>query len=269
MKELEPPLRRHTLGKLPSHATTDKVYEAFSGFTPEMTVALLTSMGYLGDSGKPTKKAANEGVLDKCSGKFIWNLSELEKKFKKGLPNVKRTYSNQELIIRDYTGESYVTLTDIAVRFNVTPRQVGKWLDELGLRDEKGLPTKEVLKSKLAIVENFKTVGNRSKQTRKSGFWEVKQTCELLMSKGHPLDFDYEKSLEGKGKNSSVEVKENAVAERVAEFSKEFAKLYNAKDREAIRLVNKTPKLILNEAEKLLKKPGLFSKKAYLKRLEG
>lgn len=264
MKKLSPPYRKYILGARPTHAVTDNIHEAFEGITLELMHSLLKSKGYLSENKKPTKKAVNDGLIDACEGKALWNLEAVSLFLKSGGMNPKRANSNQSFEI-SYEGDKFVTLTVLSSYFNNTPAEVGRWLTKLGYRGKDGLPSKEWVKKGLAQIGETKIMG---KQTKKVSLWELKQTMDILISNGYILDFDYEKSLKGRGRNSDVKV--DSIDSRVDQFLREFVPLYNGKDSLGTRrLVSKTPKAILLRAEKKLsQKEGFLTMGLYNRRFQ-
>lgn len=262
--ELEPPIKKHLLGKLPTHSSTKNLASNFKGYSDEFMVKVLESGGYL-EKGRFTMKARNSGLVDSCESKALWNLSLLQELLRSEGLKADRAYVNQELPVNPSVDPVYTGLAQIGVHFEVSGPTVGKWMDKLGLREENSLPKEKYVKDGLAVIAEM-TMPGKKKQTKKFAKWDLYRVVPMLVEAGHPLDFNYEKSLKGKGKNSDVKV--TGIDLRVKEFCKEFVSLYNAKDRQALKLVDKTPKLILNRAEDKLKKPGFFSEDRYKRRFE-
>lgn len=264
MTKLESPVRRYTTGKLPTHSSTASLHTHFKQMPKEALTTALQANGYLSDSGKPTKKALTDDLLDVCDKAVIWRLSQVGKLLESAGMNVKRQYGNQSIDPPTSSDPTWVNLTTISTFFNVTPGTIGKWLDALELREDDGLPTKDAQDRGLGTVSEMSA---GKKKTRKIAMWESYLVRVMLRDNGHPLDFDYAKSLEAKGKNSAVKVE--TMDSRALEFAKEFAALYKTRSRSSCSsLVKKTPKPILKRAEVLLKKPsGWLENGAYLERL--
>lgn len=257
--KLEGPYQKYVMGKSPSHSSTSLLSSNFSGIDQKTLLSILEAYGAVKD-GKIASKAISEGLVDTCGKKGLWNLDKVHNLLKKnGMSGLKRVYANQTLTIppsRDFS-----TLSVIASHFDTSATTVGKWMDELGMRDKEGLPLEKYIKSGMATVVEMQKPGKK-KQYTKFGKWNLHATVEKLRDEGgHPLDFDYEKSLKGKGRNSDVKI--DTVDSRVSDFCKEFTRLYNSKDRQCLNLVAKTPRGILERAEIKLQRPGFFLMNKY------
>lgn len=259
MAKLQPPVSQYLSGKLPTHSSTVNLESNYQGLPPGFLNTILAQHGLL-ENGKPTRKAIQQEYLDICHTSAIWNLNTIDNLLKQGGLKPVRAYVNQNLPEIKAT-PMFGSLTTISTYFNVSEVQIGKWLDSLGLRENKE-PTKESIKSGLAQVIIMPGKKNKGRSYTQ---WEVPRTVKLLHDAGHPLDFDYNKSLQGKGKNSSVNV--SMVDNRVKEFLETFIPLFNARDIQAKSLVMKTPTGILTRAEEKINKPGFFTNKTYLKNL--
>jgi hypothetical protein len=178
-----------------------------------------------------------------------------------------RQYVNQELPAFASMEPIWVNLGTLGTYFNATAKAVGKWLDEIGFKDDDGMASAEALDQGYATVMEMSAGG---KKTRKINQWNLRLTQERLMEAGHPLDFDYAKNLKGSGKNSDVTVSTSNVDDRAKEFAREFLKLFkNPETRnESAALVRKTPTLIQKKGETLMKRPGFISNGEYLKHMK-
>lgn len=265
MANLDAPVKRYLMGKLPSHSSTSGLARNFEGLDSNALLFVFSKAGYLSPEYKPEKKALLDGLIDSCEGKILWNLEVVEAKLSSlGMP-VKRCFVNQE-VRDDSSGEPrWVNLKTLSTYFNVTANTVGKWLDSLDLRDNEGLGNQNAMDLGLCTVAEMNAGG---KKTRKIAMWNLYPTQKILVDNGHPLDFDYEKNLKGAGKNSDVSV--SSIDARVKEFVEEFLKLYGdpATARNSEKLVRKTPRGILVRAEALLKKPDFFVKGIYRNRFK-
>lgn len=253
MAILPPPVSQYLSGKLPTHSSTQSLESNFKGLPPGFLLSILEQQGLVAD-GKPVRRAVEEGFIDVCAKDALWNLDKVSALLAKGGLKPVRAYANQKLPPIEPTPR-FGSLTTVSTYFNVSEIQVGRWLDELGLRDNKE-PTKDVIKSGLAQVI---VMPGKKNKGRSYVQWEVPRTVKVLHDAGHPLDFDFQKSLKGKGKNSNVEV--TTVDGRVKEFLEEFIPLFNARDVKVKTLVAKTPTGIKARAEERLGKPGFFSQK--------
>lgn len=264
MEKLEPPIKRYLSGRRPSHSSTTELYKNFKNLDKNALLFVFNKAGYLSEDYKPTKKAVEDGLIDSCERKALWKLSEVEQKLQETGMLVERQSVNQE--IRDTSnGEpKFVGLGVIATYFNVTANTIGKWLDALELRDEDKMGNQEAMDKGLATVVEM-NADSAGKKTRKIAMWDLYLTQEVLLAAGHELDFDYEKSLKGKGKNSDVTV--SSLDDRVKAFTEEFTTLFKnpEKRKDLPALVKKQPKIIQQKAEALLKKPGFITEGTYLK----
>lgn len=266
MEILEAPVARHITGKLPTHSKSADLAGNFKSLESNALRFILTKAGYLSEEGRPTRTAIDAGLLDKCEKAFLWNLKEVQAALLRLGSPVERQYANQKLAPLNTSEPVWVNLGTIGMHFNVTAKVVGQWIDKLGLKDSDGMASESTLERGLATVTEM-SAGNGNK-TRKINQWNLRPMQELLLRAGHPLDFDYEKNLKGKGKNSNVEV--TSIDARAKEFAKDFAALFNNPETRAQTqaLVRKTPKMIQAKAELLMNKPGFLTKGEYLKRLK-
>lgn len=264
MEKLEPPIKRYLTGRRPSHSSTADLSKNFKNLDPNALLFIFNKAGYLTEEYKPTKKAVEDGLIDSCEKKVLWRLDKVEEKIKESGMNVERQSVNQE--IKDNTGgePKFVGLGVIATYFNTTANQIGKWLDELDLRDDEKMGNQTAMDKGLATVVEM-NADSAGKKTRKIAMWDLILTQEILLEAGHELDFDYEKSLKGKGKNSDVKV--STIDERAKEFAKEFTSMFKnpSTRKQCPVIVRKQPKLILKKAEELMKKPGFLTNDTYLK----
>jgi len=267
MENLAPPVNRYLTGKLPSHSSSTKLSENFKDLDSNALKFILFKGEYMTQEGKPTKKAANDGLIDRCEKSVLWNLEKVQEKLDELNFPVERQYVNQELTNINSADPVWVNLGTLGTYFNATANQIGKWLDELGLREANGMATKEALDFGLA-TEMEMNADSRGKKTRKINQWDLQLMQARLVEAGHPLDFDYEATLKGKGRNSDVSV--DSLDSRARDFAKEFLKLFKDPETrgQTPALVKKQPKMILKKAEDLLKKPGFITDGIYLKHLK-
>lgn len=267
MENLAPPVNRYLTGKLPSHSSSVKLAENYKNLDSNALKFILFKNGYMTEEGKPTKKAATDGLIDRCEKSILWNLEKVSEKLYEVNFAQERQYVNQELTKIESTDPVWVNLGTLGTYFNATANQIGKWLDQLELRDSTGMATKEALDFGLA-TEMEMNADSKGKKTRKINQWDLVLMQQRLVEAGHPLDFDYEATLKGKGRNSDVSV--DSLDNRVKEFAKEFLKTFkNVETRhETPSIVKKQPKLIQKKAELLFNKPGFISEGIYLKHLK-
>lgn len=261
MAKLDPPLKRYLLGAYPSHSSTKGLYRHFEEMSTELFYVLLKAGEYLDKEGKITLKAVDEELVDSCDRKLLWNLKRVEEVLTEVGVILKRKPVNQEVELPENGEPVWVNLGTLSTYFSVTANQVGKWLDELGLREDNE-PTKEALDRGLATFLEMHIEGTK---TRRITHWNLHPLKILLIEAGHELDFNYEESLKGKGKNSDVIV--SSIDEKAKSFTREFVSLYNnASTRSKTKLlVQSTPTGVLKKSEELLKKPGFLTSGEYLK----
>lgn len=265
MQDLQPPVNRHLTGKLPSHSSSVKLAKNYKNLDSTALVFILNKSGFMTEEGKPTRAAADAGLVDKCEKSILWNLTKVtEFLITQGIPT-ERQYVNQELAPMQTMEPVWVNLGTLGTYFNATAKTVGKWIEELGLKDDEGFASGEALERGLATVMEMSAGG---KKTRKINQWNLRLMQEILLEAGHPLDFDYEKNLKGTGKNSDVQV--ISMDDRARDFAKEFIKLFKDPQTrsQSQNLVRKTPTPIVKKGEILMKKPGFISSGEYLKHMK-
>lgn len=267
MQNLDGPLKKYTSGAFPSHSLTQELASNFKGLAPEALRYMLQKEGWMGETGKPTKKAAETGLVDRCGNSALWNLQLLEKQLHALGNRVERQAVNQELKEPEGSEPQWANLGTIGTHFSVSGTIIGRWLDELGLRTDDGMATDEAMEKGLATTFEMKT-GEGKNKTRKITHWNLYLTQKLLMENGHPLNFDYEKSLKGAGRNSDVKVE--TIEDRARAFAKEFVRIFKDKQERRIlpTLVDKTAKPIQKKAEELIGKPGFITTGAYKRYLD-
>lgn len=259
VNKLPPPLKRYLMGAYPSHSSRKGLGEAFVGVPPEVVESLLIAGEYVSDEGRPTRKAAEEGLVESCDGKILWNVKNVEQKFAAEGMKLTRVPQNQKVAEPTSLEPQWVNLGTLGTHFSVTANQVGKWLDDLGHREDNE-PTDEAVKAGLATFVEMNAGG---KKTRKVTHWNLHLTRSLLMEAGHVLDFNYEETMKGKGRNGDVET--GSVEQRAQEFAREFAAMFRsgATRHKCFPLVQKTPKAIIIRAEAILKRPGFITSGKY------
>lgn len=262
MEKLDPPLKRHLMGKLPTHSGTENLASNFQGLDPNALLYVFSNAGLLTLEYKPTRAAVEEGLIDTCEGKALWRLDAVGEKLAELGMVMGRQVVNQD--IRDDSDGTprWVNLGTVATYFNVTANTIGKWLDALELRDDEGMGSGEALDRGLCTVSEMNAGG---KKTRKISMWNLYPVQRVLVEAGHPLDFDYGRTLKASGKNSDVQVA--TMDDRAQQMAQEFMALF--KDRttrhRAVSLAKSTPRPILARAENLLNRPGFFTEGTYLK----
>lgn len=261
MEKLEPPMKKYLTGRRPTHSSSQNLHQNFASMDKTMMVNIMQAGGYMNNEGAPTRKSLDDGLIDTCERKALWNLDNVEKILLKAGLKPTRQSVNQEIKVPEDGKPRFVNLGTIATYFNVTANTIGKWLDALELRDSDGMGNEEAMDKGLATIVEMSAGPNK---TRKIAMWELVLTQEILLQNGHELDFDYNKTLKGNAKNSDVQV--SSIDERAKEFAKEFISLIKDPKRryETEKLVRKTPKPIVKKAEELMKKPGFITTGKYL-----
>ena len=256
MAVLEGPVKRHTLGRRPSHSSTVNLADNFEHIGSDGLLRLLISGGYMGDSGKPTRRALDEGLLDSCGRKVLWNLGRVGGFLESCGVNPQRCSVNQEVRSPAGGGPSWVNLGTVGTYFSVSARTVGLWLDELGLRDANGLGSPKAQDMGLSTVVEMSAGGDR---TRKVALWDLYGVQRVLLEAGHELDFDYESTLKGRGRNSDVVVSEDMDG-RVRSFVEQFMREFRdpVHRYRCVRLVKQTPTPVLRQAEVMMGRPGFL-----------
>jgi hypothetical protein len=267
MQKLAGPLAKYTSGAFPSHSATASLASNFKGLDPNALRFILFKEGLVTEKGGPTKKSAAEDLVDALDGKALWNLKALEERLTALGNTFERAAVNQELKLASGSEPVWVNLGTIASYFSVTANEVGKWLDKLELRDDEKMATNEAMERGLATIVEMSS-GAGKNQTRKINHWNLHEVQKLLLEDGHYLNFDYEASLKGKGRNSDVKVE--TVDDRAKAFAREFTTIFKdkARRRELPGLISRTPKIILKKADELIGRPGFTAEGLYLKHLD-
>ena len=262
MAVLPPPTKRYLLGRRPTHSTTKVLTSNYSQPEAGRVTAVLQKGGYLTGEGKPTRRALDSGLVDQCGRHLIWNLDRVSQCLAAQGCEVVRRSVNQEIATPRGGGPSWVNLATIGTYFSVSARQVGSWLSEVGLRDAQGGPTREAVDRGVATIVQMSAGGDR---TRPVTLWDLYLTQRVLLEGGHELDFDYESTLRGTGRNSNVTVTEGMDG-RVREVAGRFLALFRDPGTryQCVSLVNTTPRPVLREVECLLgRDPGWLTEGRY------
>lgn len=267
MQKLTGPVIKYTSGAFPSHAPTLTLAANFEGLDPNALRFILSKEGWMTANGAPTKKSAADGLVDIVESKPFWNLVELEARLASLGNSFVRKAVNQEIKLSEGSEPKWVNLGTIASYFSVTANEVGKWLDKLELRDDEKMATGEATERGLATIVEMST-GQGKNQTRKINHWNLHEIQQLLLNDGHYLNFDYEESLKGRGRNSDVKVE--TVDDRAKTFAREFTTIFKDKTRrrELPELIRKTPRIVMEKADVLIGRPGFTAKGLYLKHLD-
>lgn len=293
--QLPPPIQAHLTGTPPTHTSRAKLATHIT-FWPQAEVeAVLTQAGYLSPEGKIAKKALEEGLVDTCEGKPLWNLKKTKKVLLALTRKPSKAASPAPIIppkapVRA-AGPVWTDLENIGTYFGVGKNKIGTWLDQLGLRDYKPMqvnesgdidmldmanaskekfqvkvPTQLALERGLAQVE---TVEYRGKGGKEKSFekysWDRDAVKALLVKAGHPLDTERKLLHRGKGKNSDVRVE--SLDDRARALHAEWKKLHsNPTTRKASwDLFHKKPKPLIMRVEMLMGQPRYIQDKLYLK----
>ena len=197
VRELTGAVAQYVRGKAPSHCGSATIVRAFN-IPEDTTTSILESLGFM-NGGKPTRAAVDAGLVDRWRDKALWRVDAVLEKLWEGVPAVERVVLNQEVPV---VGEGrFVNTTTIGTYFNVSGVVVGRWLKEAGVRDpDTGVPTREAVRSKLAQVSTVETGAGRKDFV----VWDLQRVLVLLAGEGRVFDYDYGKTLVGRGRNSDV-----------------------------------------------------------------
>lgn len=291
--KLSGPLMSHVSGDNPTHASL-KGLPGRLRVTDSALHATLQRGGYLTATGKPTTRAMEDGLLDTCENKLLWRVSQVRsalspKKITTTRPQ--RPVAPQES--RPNPNEpKWVDLETIGSYFGASKVQVGKWLDQLGMRalpevekkedgssdmldvarheqqrQQAGFiakgPTEKALQTGVAKIL---TVTGRKNKVYDIPKWNLELVKELLVQAGHPLDTERKGMLKGKGKNKDVVVKSGGMDKRAQELYVQWARLYADKKTrwQCAKLFRGQPKAMLLLVEEKMNMPGYLVDGRYL-----
>lgn len=286
---LDPPFQQYLEGEKPSHSSLPNLHRFIKAWSQDDIVDMLRHSGFVDENTKTLKKALTTGVADICEQKILWNLFEVKKALiAQNQIEIQRRATEEAARQKKISREPrWVDLHTIGTYFGVSNIVVGKWLDQLGLRET---PTLE--KNSSGSVDML-DVANQAKKKQAQGFigkqptekalemgvaqslqvmnhkkkeitiykWNLDLCKSLLVKAGHPLDTERKTLLKGKGKNGDVSVltADDKAEQLVAEFKKAIK---NGKTKyRALSVFDKQPKVILLKCEKLLNKPGFLTKR--------
>lgn len=282
---LTPPISQYISGSTSTHTSLKGLADRLGTELGELTKHM-QQQGYLSAQGKATTRAADVGLLDTCEGKLLWRVS----KARELLSPTKKTTSQKPPTAPVRTEPAWVDLDTIGTYFGVGKLQVGKWLDQLGMRALPKLETnpdgshdmlavarqeqqrqsagfigKEPTEKALELgVAQVITVTGKKDKTFDIVKWNLDLCKALLVKAGHPLDTEHKGTLKGKGKNSNVAV--NGMDQRAHELYVKWARLYSdPKTRwQCGKLFRGQPKPLLERVEALMKMPGYLTEGRYL-----
>jgi hypothetical protein len=287
--KLEPPALQYLEGDSPSHSSLTRLSGNIKALDQEEIVKLLTNAGHLNSDGKPTKLAAQAGVIDICDKKILWNLLETKKALVAQNKVEEQARARKEEARRrqaEDTGPKWVDLGTVGTYFGASNIVVGKWLDQAGLRAKPKLEKNEsgdYDMLDIARQEQQKQItGFTGKQPTDKAYamglartlkvtnskkkeidivqWNLDLCKAVLVNAGHKIDHDRKLLLKGKGKNSDVKVL--TVDDRAKELYSKWKTLKSqGKAREAELVFAKQPSIILDKVEVLMNNPGYFKKK--------
>lgn len=286
--KLEGPVDQYLKGDKPSHCALGNLHKHIKVWPQEEMQTLLQISDCLTQDLKPTKTAAQRGIIDLCEKKVLWNILEVKKALVAAHQLVASKKAQQEAARQAKAeklaqGPSWVDLGTVGTYFGVSNIVVGKWLDQLGLR---GVPEMERNSSgdfdMLDMANQAKkkqaagfigkeptaralemgaarkiTVTNRKQQEIEITQWNLDLLKTVLQRAGHELN--HGAMLKGKGKNSDVKV--ITADDRAKELYLKWQQLIKqGKSAEAERIFAKQPKPILLKVEALMNKPGFLVK---------
>lgn len=268
MENLVGPLKYHVSGAFPKYVELPILFTAFSSLGPEAVKYILQKEGWLSPENKPTKKAARFGLLAKAEGKYLWKVDTVKKELENLGNTAERKPLNQDLPPLPSDGEPrWANLETLGTYFSVSSKVVGQWLDELELRDEEGQASQDAVSDGLATF--FEMATGQGKRTRKITQWNLHLILERLTANGHYLDFNFEKTLKGRGRNSDVSVE--TVDQVALRLAKEFIRLYKdpVEFRKLPELMDRESKFMQEKIETILKRPGFITTGEYKDYLAG
>lgn len=286
--KLEGTVDQYLKGDKPSHCALVNLQKHIKVWPQEEMEMLLKINGYLSEEMKPTKLAAQKGIIDLCEKKVLWNILETKKALISAHQLVTSKKAQQEAARQAKAdklaqGPSWVDLGTIGTYFGVSNIVVGKWLDQLGLRgvktmernssgdfdmldmanqakekQAKGFLGKDPTQKALDMGAAQKiTVTDRKQKEIEITQWNLELCKAVLVKAGHELN--HGAMLKGKGKNSNVTV--ITADDRARELYQKWQLLVKqGKKAEADKIFEKQPKPILLKVEALMNRPGFLVK---------
>lgn len=292
--KLEAPIEQYLTGEKPSHTSRAKLAQHITFWPQDEVERVLTKGGYLSAEGKITAKAQSEGLVDTCEGKPLWNLKktkrvllELTRKPTKSPAKPPTPVAPQR---PQRTGPVWTDLENIGTYFGVGKNKIGKWLDELGLRDYKPvqinesgdvdmldianqskekfrtkIPTEKALQLGYAQVETIEYTKKGETRAFDKYAWNLEKVKAVLVKAGHELDTERKLLHKGKGKNSDISVE--SLDDRAKKLYDEWKKLHSnpSTRKESWKVFEKKPTPILMRVEQLMGRPRYLRDKLYLK----
>lgn len=301
--ELAPPLEAYIKGQSPSHSPKSRLGLHIKAWSQEQVEALLEEAGYL-QEGRPTKRALQDGLLDTCEGKALWNLKQVKAALvahTKPAPRAPRPEGEAKKPLympppgtkkpQQRTEPAWVDLGVIGTYFGVSSIIIGRWLTQLGYRAEPKLKKNE------SGAVDMLDVANQAKKQQASGFragkeptqqafdrglartltvtnhkkkeveivqWNLDLVKAVLVRAGHELDTERKMMLKGRGKNGDVQV--TGIDKRAQELFLQWRTEYQKPGyREASwRIFNGQPTALLMRVEAMLGRPGFIRERRYL-----
>lgn len=294
--KLPPPLDAHLRGTPPTHGSLASLGRHLARPQEEVT-AFLRQEEYLTTEGKITRRALVDGLVDTCEGKPLWRVArvrsflEAHKPSEGGKTSVRpsATAAKRGTTPPVRTEPAWVDLDTVGTYFAVGKVQVGRWLDQLGMRaapevernergevdmlamanqakekQAKGFLSKEPTERALqaGVARKLPLVGKGGKEFEVTQ-WNLDLTKALLVRAGHELDTEHTWALKGKGRNSNVKV--GGVEARARELYSQWAKLYkDPRERWRIpSLFRGQPTALLELVEAEMKMPGYLTSGRY------
>lgn len=292
--KLSPPVSQYISGSNPSHCSLSNLYKHITSRSDSSLRQWLKDNGYISESDKTTRKALEDGLVDSCDGKVLWNIFKvkqfIKREMNKAIALEEKKSSTAKSSVPDL-GEAWVDLEIVGSWFGVSKIVAGRWLDELGLR---ALP--QIEKNESGDYDML-DMSNQAKQKQSQGFisklptekalqrglarkltvmkkdkeieiyqWNLELCKAVLVKAGHQLDSQHKMALKGKGKNSNVKV--SGIDKRAQELYVEWAKLYkDPKNKWKIKsLFRGQPAILLEKVENdFMKMPGYLTSEKYLK----
>lgn len=289
------PSTQYTSGKNPTHSSRSNLAKIVKAWSDEEITKMLTVGGYINpENGRITKKSVQDGLVDICEGKPLWNLLETKKQLirlhesAEVLKAAERERENKKREQRKET--AWVDLGTIGTYFGASAIKVGKWLDQLGLRVEQKIQRNESGDFDMLDISNQKKaeqanggfiskqpsekafamglareimVTNRKKQDIKIVQWNLEIAKAVLLKSGHELDTDRKMMLKGKGRNSDVKIE--TLDDRAKKMYNDWLKLYrdDKTKAESWKIFDHQPTAVLMRVETIMGKPRYLQDKKY------
>lgn len=291
MPKLEPPLAQYIYGPNATHSSRRGLPRLLGAFNEDQINELLLEGNYIDDTGRPTHVAIKNGLIDLCEGKILWRGVKVAESFERlAVTRQRQRELKEDKPAPPPTPEEsdephWVDLETIGTWFGVSKIQVGKWLDQLGLREEPQIQVNESGDLDMLDVARASQGRNYKQPTEKAlsmgvatmitvqkgdkfiefPKWNLELTKAVFAAAGHEIDHERKGALKGKGKNGDIQV--SGIEQRATELYVKWARLYNdPKTRwQCAKLFRGQPEIILKHVEAKMGMPGYLTEGRYLK----